>query len=163
MRCSLLLTFLLSAFLINAVAQEDHPVETGHDHEHHGYEIGIANLLVYMGGDNEYSYGLHLHAVRNLGESHFGVGLGFERIFDEHGHNTIGLVGSYRATDHLVFNLTPGVSFEDREADHLKFAMHIEGTYEFVIKNIHIGPLIEFAFDTDDYHLSLGLHIGFGF
>ena len=34
---------------------------------------------------------------------------------------------------------------------------------EFEFNNFHIGPVLEFAYDPEDYHISLGLHIGFGF
>lgn len=43
------------------------------------------------------------------------------------------------------------------------FTFHIESTYEFEFKNIHLGPAIEFAYDPEDFHISLGLHIGYGF
>jgi len=41
--------------------------------------------------------------------------------------------------------------------------MHVETLYEFEIKDFHIGPLIEFAYDKEDYHISIGLHVGLGF
>ncbi len=93
----------------------------------------------------------------------FGIGLGYERIFDEHKHNTFGVVASYRPIDPLSLNLSPGVTYEGSESDHLDFALHVEATYEFEISNVHIGPVFEFAYDPEDYHLSLGLHIGYGF
>lgn len=150
-------------FMLALTSNAQGGMEHDHDHDHHRYEFGMANSLVYLGADDEFSYGLHLHFVRNIGESRFGAGLGYERIFDEHKHNTLGLVGSFRATERLIFNLSPGIAFEGGETDHLSFAMHIESTYEFQIRKLHIGPLVEFAFDTEDYHISLGLHLGLGF
>ena len=163
---TLILTTVMTLLMASmSPAQGAMEEEHDHDHHHHNHrnEFGMANSLVYLGADDEFSYGLHLHFVRNIGESRFGAGLGYERIFDEHKHNTIGLVGSFRATERLIFNLSPGIAFEGAETDHLSFAMHIESTYEFQIRKLHIGPLVEFAFDAEDYHISLGLHLGLGF
>jgi hypothetical protein len=160
------LTIFVALFLmpgLHIVAQEADHDDHGHQHDHHRYELGMANSLAYLGEDGAFSYGLHLHLVRNIGESRFGAGIGYERIFDEHKHNTVSVVGSFRATRGLVFNLSPGVAFEDEEPDHLGFAMHIEATYEFEVGKLHIGPLAEYAFDAEDYHISLGLHLGVGF
>lgn len=132
-------------------------------HEHHKNEIGIANAPVYFVKEKEFAYGLHLHYVRTIGDSKFGLGLGVERIFDEHKHNTIGIVGSYRFTDAWSFNFSPGVTFEDNEGQTVNFAMHFETAYEFEFKDFHIGPVFEVAYDPEDYHISLGLHIGYGF
>ncbi len=137
--------------------------EINHNHDHHKYEIGLANSIVYFVGEKEYAYGLHLHLVRNIVHSKFGYGLAYERVFDDHKHNTIGIVGSYNPFKSLHINIAPGIVFEDSEPSDLKFALHAETSYDFELKNIHIGPLLEFAFDPEDYHISLGLHIGFGF
>lgn len=136
--------------------------ELNHE-DHHKYELGIANSLVYIPNDKESAYGLHIHLVRNIEHSKLGVGIAYERIFDEHGHNTIGLVGSYNLFDSLHISFTPGVTFEDNLPSDLKFAFHAETSYDFKLGNIHLGPLVEFAFDPEDYHFSLGLHIGYGF
>jgi hypothetical protein len=123
--------------------QEEHT----HNHiYHHKNEIGVAVSPVYFFGENE---------------SKFAVGLGYERIFDEHKHQTIRIVGSYRIAEPLSINLSPGITFEGGEELH--FAFHIETTYEFELGNYHIGPAIEFAYDTEDYHISAGIHIGYGF
>ena len=60
-------------------------------------------------------------------------------------------------------NVSPGLTFEEREPDMLNFALHLEASYEFEIGDLHIGPVIEYAYDTEDQHLSLGLHVGIGF
>ena len=132
-------------------------------HNHHRNEIGIANALVYFVKEEVFAYGLHIHYVYNLAETKFGIGLGFERIFDQHKHNTLGIVGSFRPIDKLSIILSPGITFEDNENSNLNFALHFEVSYEFEINNFHIGPVLEFAYDPEDYHISLGLHIGYGF
>ncbi|MBL4623661.1 MAG: hypothetical protein JKY42_00720 [Flavobacteriales bacterium] len=132
-----------------------------HDHDHHKNEIGIANSPVYFVKEKEFSYGLHIHYMQTISDSKFGLGVGVERIFDQHKHNTIGVIGSYRPTEKLSINLSPGITFEDNSK--VNFALHFETSYEFEIRNFHIGPALEFAYDPEDYHISLGLHIGYGF
>ena len=82
--------------------------------------------------------------------------------FDEHKHNTIGFVASYRPTDGLNLNASPGLTFEDGNSK-ANFALHLETSYEFEFNDFHIGPVLEFAYDPEDIHISFGLHIGFGF
>ena len=151
---------LILLFPICLFAQDEH----GHNHNHihhHKNEIGIAVSPVYFFRENETSSSLHLHYSHQLNESKFAVGLGYERIFDEHEHQTIGIVGSYRIIEPLSFNLSPGITFEG--AEELHFAFHIETIYEFELGDFHLGPAIEFAYDTEDYHISAGIHIGYGF
>ncbi len=133
------------------------------NHDHHKNEIGIANAPVYFVKEREFSYGLHMHYMHNIPSTKFGIGIGFERIFDQHKHNTVGIVGSYRPIDPLCLIISPGITFEDNDGSEANFALHIESTYEFEINNFHIGPVLEFAYDSEDYHISLGLHLGYGF
>ena len=163
----LLFCILLVSFAIQLDAQVDHE-GTGdhHDHEghhHHHNEIGIANAFVHFVNEDAFAYGLHLHYIHTIGETKFGLGAGFERIFDEHGHNTFGLIGSYRPIDPLTLILSPGFTIEDKNPGEVSFALHVETAYEFEFKNIHLGPVIEFAYDPEDFHISIGLHIGYGF
>ena len=133
-----------------------------HHHEHNN-EIGIANAPVYFVNEKEISYGLHIHYIHNIHDTKYGVGIGYERIFDEHKHNTIGIVGSYRPFNRLSINISPGITFENKEISNMTFALHLETSYEFEVNNFHLGPNLEFAYDPEDYHISLGIHIGYGF
>jgi hypothetical protein len=45
----------------------------------------------------------------------------------------------------------------------MNFALHAKTAYEFELKNFHLGPALEFAYDPKDFHVSLGLHVGIGF
>ena len=165
------LKILLSATLLLSLtqleAQHDHADEmndhAGKEHHHHRNEIGIANAPVYFMKEESFSYGLHLHYIHTFHESKFGLGAGYERIFDEHGHNTFGLVLSYRAVDKLNFILSPGLTIEDASPGESSFAMHAEASYEFEFGDFHLGPVFEVAYDPEDVHLSLGIHIGYGF
>ena len=135
-----------------------------HDHHHHSKnELGISNSAVYFVNGNEFADGVHVHYIRNIHETKFGIGLGYERIFDEHKHNSIGIVGSYYPIEQISINLSPGITFEDEHPEEIKFALHLESSYDFEIHNFHIGPVIGIAYDPEDYHLSLGIHIGYGF
>ena len=166
-----LLSLVFTMLAATSYSQEDeHDHEHDHEHEHekkehqhdhHKNEIGVANSPVYFIGENELAYGLHIHYVRQLGKSRFGLGLGYERIFDFHKHNTFGVVAAYRPIDPLSFNISPGFSFEDNEPGII-FALHIETAYEWELGNFHIGPAFEFAYDPEDMHISLGLHVGYG-
>ncbi len=157
-------TLFAIAFSLNAFAQiPEHSVDDDHQHhDHHKNEIGVANTLVYFLNEKTVNYGLHIHFVRGISESKFGIGLGFERIFDDHGHNTLGLVVAYRPIEKLGFSLSPGLTFEDGNPQ-ANFALHFETSYEFEIGNFHLGPIAELAYDPEDYHLSFGVHVGFGF
>jgi hypothetical protein len=159
MRFKLFMIFLTTIFTSKIIAQSTEDLD---NHEHHKNEIGVANSLVYFVQEKVFAYGLHIHYVRNIPKSKFGIGLGYERIFDEHRHNTIGLVAGYRPIENLSFIVSPGLSFEDGNQE-VRFALHLETSYEFEIKNFHIGPAFEFAYDSEDLHISLGIHIGYGF
>lgn len=92
---------------------------------------------------------MHLHYVRNIAETRFGLGLGYERIFDIHGHNMFGVETIFRPTEALSLNLSPGLTFEDEDPNP-SFALHLETAYEFELKKLHIGPSLELARDPDD-------------
>jgi hypothetical protein len=158
-----LLTILIICFSLTIYGQSKNlNKEVTENHEHHKNEIGIANSPVYFIKEKVFAYGLHFHYVRNIPKTKFGLGFGYERIFDEHKHNTFGLVGTYRPIENVSFNISPGLTFED-ENKSAKFALHLETAYEWEIKNFHFGPAFEFAYDPEDFHISLGLHIGYGF
>ena len=92
----------------------------------------------------------------------FGIGFGYERIFDEHNCNTIGFILSYAPLEHLALNFSPGINFADNDAN-LNFGIHLESLNEFETGIFHIVPVAEFAYALEDYHVSLGFHFGFGF
>ena len=82
-------SFLIVLFTSSTFAQN---IEHDDCHSHHHNEIGITNAVVYSLSKKSAYSGLHFHYIRSISESNFGVGLGYERVFDEHKHNTFGLV-----------------------------------------------------------------------
>ncbi|MCF8379434.1 MAG: hypothetical protein K9H49_07645 [Bacteroidales bacterium] len=155
-----LILFLLSVSVYAQSQNEEHLHE---HHEHPSNEIGIANTLVHFVNENQFAYGLHAHYVYNLKDNKYGVGIGYERIFDEHRHNSIVVIASYSPFHKLNFHLAPGITFEDGKSAELDFGVHIETSYEFEISHFHVGPILEFAYHPEDIHLSTGIHFGFGF
>ena len=151
---------LLLPLVLNA--QEAERSEISH-HEHHHNEIGIGTSPVYFVNEKEFSYGVHIHYLYNLPHTKFGLGVGVERIFDDHQHSTIGLTFNYRPVDKLNLSISPGLASENNAFDQSVFALHVETSYEFEIHDFHLGPVLEFAADKEDVHISLGLHFGIGF
>lgn len=155
----------LSVILLSApilVRAQDH-AHTDHEHSHSRNEVAVSNNLVFLGMDQELAYGVHLHYLRSIRETRFGTGLGYERIFDEHGHNTINVTGSYSLFHELVLMMSPGITFDDHSNGNIDFSIHLEAGYEFEINHLHLGPVLGFAFIPGDYHISLGLHLGYDF
>ncbi|NUM32354.1 MAG: hypothetical protein HUU47_08525 [Bacteroidetes bacterium] len=141
--------------------------QKSHKNEKHGEihknELGIANNIVHFSKQNEFSYSVHIHFIKKTNIKNLGIGLGYERIFDNHYHNTFGVVFSYNLLEKLVVIVSPGLTIEKRNYKEKEFALHLEATYEFDFKDFHIGPVIEFAYDPNDYHSSIGVHLAYGF
>ena len=133
-----------------------------HQHDHR-FELGLAPGLAYLVEEEHFTAGLHLHLIAALGESRWGLGLGFERLLDEHSHNTAGVVLQYRLTNAWSMLVSPGLTFEDSEPSELEPSVHIESTYEFFFGDYHLGPSLEYAADAEDSHVTLGVHVAVGF
>jgi hypothetical protein len=159
---------LITLFILGGkpLMAQEHDAENGHHshlHHHPKNEIGLANNLVYLGEEEEFAYGLHLHYIHNIGDSPFGAGLGYEHIFDDHLHRNWGLVVSYRVLHGLFVNISPGITFIGRTDPEKTFALHLEATYEFELGPVHLGPVFEYALSGHGYHLSGGLHLAYAF
>ena len=95
-----------------------------------------------------------------VGESHFGIGIGLEGIFDEHRHYATSINFSYLPIHALTLTVAPGIQFAPDSED---FTTHFEIVYEFKIGKLHIGPVAEYAWSPNDAHTMIRLHTGFGF
>jgi hypothetical protein len=167
MRSKYLLLFIciVSAFISKAetIIEESHEHEYKHIHEHRSEEFGIATGPVYLVSHEEWVAGLHVHYVyRIFPNPKFGLGLGYEHLFDEHKHNFIGLIGAYNPIEHLAFTLAPGIVFEG-ETREKSFALHFETLYEFELGSFHLGPVAGMGYSPEDLHLSLGVHFAYSF
>lgn len=131
-------------------------------HHHHSNEIGIANSLLYIPGEKEFAYGIHTHYIRYIPHTKFGYGLGYERIFGEHKHNTVGIIASYNPYVDFYFSAIPGVTFDDK-ISQFDLALHLELLYEIEINDFHIGPTLGYSFNPKDSHISFGVHIAYAF
>ena len=136
-----------------------------HDEHHHGHdsgsvEVGLSNSLVYIPGEQNFAYGLHVHGLYTFAETPFALGLGYEFIAGEHLHQTIGPMFCYRLTDLLNLCASPGAIFEE---DNVALSVHVEATCEFELHGVHLGPTFGFAYNAEDMHISLGLHTGLEF
>lgn len=130
-----------------------------HEREHnHGFEIGFGPGLAYLSSEKEFVAGLHVHALAVLGGP-WSLGLGYEKLFDDHTHNTFNVVGQYRLAERWSASFAPGITFE---GDEILPSAHLETAYEFMLGPVHAGPSLEVAVDPDEVHITLGLHIGFG-
>ena len=162
------LTILIAGLFISIIsfAQEhehDHNEHHDHEEEHrHVHEIGISAGPVYFFNAGEFSFASHFHYVYNFPDSKFGLGIGYERIFDEHQHNFVGLEFNYRVIHPLTLSLSPGVVWEGAEHGEAGFGLHGEAVYEFELGAFHIGPMIEVAWHPEDWHISAGIHVGLG-
>ena len=87
----------------------------------------------------------------------------YEKINDDHEHNAIGLLMNYRLLPRLSITVSPALSFEGNHTDEYNFVIHVETGYEVELHNFHIGPVIGFAYEPEDTHISAGVHIALGF
>jgi len=158
----LLMLIIVCPFII--VAREMHEYEHEHEHHHPELEFGISGGFVYNFTEKEAAPGMHIHVIKALSKSHkFGLGMGYEAIFDEHKHNAASLIIRYRPIDYISINIAPGISWLSSEKNSAKPSMHIEGIYEWEFGNFHLGPMLGVAFNREDVHASLALHFAWGF
>jgi len=152
--------------VVSAAQEHDHEHDDDDHHVHdlNPYEVGVSNGVVYNATEKEFAYVAHAHFIKLVGKNHlFGLGVGYERIFDEHQHNALNVIFHYRPGDHWAVNLAPGIVWLSSEKKSAKPALHIEGLYEFETGRFHLGPIFGISFNPEDFHVSLGLHLAFGF
>ena len=154
--------FLNGTALLAQEHEQDHD-HNDHQHMHPKNEIGLGNYLSYLPEENELAYSLHIHILRFFNDSRMGAGIGYEKIFDEHGHQSVTIVGAYRLSSPLVLSMAPGILFGNPEHPEARFVMHVEAVYEFQLGSFHLGPALEFATTFAEFHLGAGLHVALAF
>jgi len=162
MRYFILLTTFLAISLVSFSKEHNH--EHKNEHHHPELELGVSSGLVYNFTEKESAPGIHAHIIKTVSKSDkIGLGFGYEAIFDEHRHNAGSFIILYRPIEHLSFNFAPGISWLSTEEDSAKPSLHLEALYEWEFGNFHIGPLLGFASNFEDFHGSVGLHVAIGF
>lgn len=158
-----LILFTMLFAVLSSYSQNPENHDQHHNHNHANNEIGLSVSPVYFVNEEEVSLAMHLHYVYYFPHTKFGLGLGYERVLDEHKHNFIGIAGNYRPIPELTLNLSPGIAFEGEHKDEKEFAIHFETVYEFELGAFHLGPVVEFAWHPEDIHIGFGIHLGLGF
>lgn len=130
------------------------------EEHHHKNDLGFSDELVYLFEPQEFANGICVHYIRNIRESDFGIGVGYDHVFGDLTHNTFGIVGRYIPIDDWIINVSPGVTFEGGESS---FTAHLETSYVFDVSVFHIGPVISYATNFEEAHMGVGIHFGYGF
>jgi hypothetical protein len=162
MRYFVILAMLIVLSFVVYSQEHDHKRES--EHLHPEVEIGVSNGIVYNFTEKEAAYGIHVHVVKTINKSDkFGLGFGYEAIFDDHRHNAVSFIIAYRPVDQFSFNFSPGISWLSTENDSAKPSLHLEALYEWELGIFHVGPLVGVASNFEDFHGSVGLHLAIGF
>lgn len=144
-----------------ADAGEGHSHPHGHDHR---FELALAAGLVYVPREQDLAASGHVHVAVAIPGTIAALGLGYERLFDEHAHNTIAVVLHCRVTERFNLTIAPGLTFEDDAPGDLAFSIHIEPSYEILVwEHLHLGPSLGVAAEAGGLHVSAGVHAGVGF
>lgn len=160
----MLLLLLFFIFPMTLRGQDPHD----HDHHHHLNEIGVSVAMVQLAPEDDTAVGLHIHAMRKLGDNgikkYFGFGIGTDLIFADHFHtNLMATIGIFPFKN-LVLHVSPGILFvkEDGETE-TRASFHFEILYEFDLGIISLGPYLGFGTAGSDHHFAAGLHLAKGF
>ncbi len=163
-----LLIFILFFFTLPAIAWAQAADE--HQHAHGRNEIGISPGAVYCLEHNEWGFGLHTHYFRTFSaHSKWSFGGGFETVWTDGMHFTVGAGIKYQILETLSIAAMPGVTFlkheeHGEEGFHAQFGFHAEIVYDiFHTEKFHLGPLLDYAWTNEDSHFMLGVHFAYTF
>jgi hypothetical protein len=138
-------------------------VDPRHDHGGRGFSLGISSGAAYLSADSEFALSLHGHFLYEILHGPFGIGLGYEHLFDDHRHNAITAIFQYRITAPWSVSVSPGFTFEGNDFSSPRPSAHLETVYEFQIGVIDLGPSFEVALEKEGVHLTLAAHAGVHF
>ena len=151
---------LFFIFALNlANGQSPSEPDRNSNHRNSLFELGISTGAVRVIEGRHTTAGLHAHITRRINPIlPFIIGLGYEFIIDEHSHHAFAVVLGYLPIEDLLVSISPGII---NNAGVIKFTSHVEITYGFdIAKNLHLGPLVEYAYSKQDNHITVGLHLG---
>jgi hypothetical protein len=152
-------------FLVISVAGQVSELDHDDMHDVHKYHLGVGIAGTYLNGEQLLAPGIDLHILRQLGhKQNWGLGLGYEIVIKENIHNNISLMGNVHPVKYLAINAGPGFTFGKHDGEtEFSPALHTEVVFEFDINKIHLGPVAGFGIDKEEWHYSLGVHVGYGF
>lgn len=128
--------------------------------DEHKFELGGSIGAAYI-VQEQWAASIHAHGVWRIPHTPVSLGVGYERLYDDHNHNTVSLVSQFHIYAGLSGAIAPGITWDD---DGTSASLHLETLYEFEMNDyVHLGPSFEVAFDQHATHLTPGLHIGIGF
>jgi hypothetical protein len=155
----LLLTLALPETFSQVHRHDGHDHE--HEHNHHGrYEIAIGGGAAYIPSDAELFPALHLHLGRSITEK-IGLGVGYEGIFGDHTHHAFLAMITLDPFRWIHLSTGPGIVLPHEEHDELKFKWGAELAVPFSIgRNLHIGPMLDYGWTTEESHVFMGIHLG---
>ncbi len=123
-----------------------------------GQEVGISTSPVYFTTDKILSLSLHAHFMYPLSPT-ISLGISIERIILEPQHSTILMGFKWNFAESAGLIVSAGITREDAERRTLP-SLHFEVVREFKLSRLlHLGPTLEVAYDTNDFHAGIGLHI----
>lgn len=135
---------------------------TEHSHHEHLWEAGVGVGAAYLGIEKDFAPVYHIHVLRMLGHTHLSAGLGYEQIADEHSHKTLVAILEYRPWEPVALSFAPGMLFSSEGGESPRASMHFEISYGWEFGRFHLGPVMGYGLDADDWHSSIGLHFAIG-
>lgn len=128
------------------------------------YELGYSTNISYLKYEATFSPQLSLYYKRNV-SGFFAIGAGYNAIFDEHFHNTLHLITSFRLYRELFVSINPGLVFKSyRGRAQTLYSLGFSTNYQMNIsEKIHVGPKAEVVVAQDDMNYLLGFNMGLSF
>ena len=126
-------------------------------------EIAMSTGPFYSIGEGSVLYGLMIQYIRKIRNSRFGLGLGYEKLWDRNKHSTVGLVGVCRPVENLAISALVGVTYLSQPESNSTFGVHTEIAYRVQWKYLLVGPFSELGYSNKSAHVSIGIKAGLKF
>lgn len=125
--------------------------------------IEVSNAPFFFINEKSVLYAITAKYSRIINISRFDIGLAYEKVFDVHDHNTVGIAGTFRPSESLQIGVMPGFTYMHTNMNSPFFGIHVETAYGFQLNNLQIGPYSEVGYNEDAAHVSIGLKTGYRF